>query len=83
MNLLKHWKKSAIMAMTALTLTCSFAVPVMAHCHSGGSHCSTQKGVYCPYHDTYHTKKTNCKNYCPKHKTIHENGKKHHANHHH
>lgn len=81
MKLFKNWKKPVVMAMAALTLTCGFSVPVMAHCH-GGSHCGSQKGVYCPYHEEYHSKKSDCNHYCPVHKTIHESGKRHHAKHH-
>ena len=82
MKLSRKLKKSAVMAMAALTLTCSFSVPAMAHCHGGGSHCGSSKNVYCPYHETYHSKKTDLNHYCTKHKTTHENGKRHHANHH-
>lgn len=82
MKILRNLKKAAVMGMAVLTLTCSFAVPAMAHCHGGG-HCgSSQKGVYCPYHETYHSKKSSCNHYCPKHKTTHESGKQHHSSHH-
>lgn len=81
MKILKKCKKAAIIAMTALMLTSSFAIPVMAHGHHSGSTCNPRKkGTYCAYHHKYHTKKTSCKKYCAKHKTTHANGKRHHVN---
>ncbi len=86
MKILKKCKKAAIVGMTALMLTSSFAVPVMAHGHHGGGHHGgstyqpPRRGTYCSYHHKYHTKKTSCKKYCTKHRTTHANGKRHHLN---
>ncbi len=89
MKILKKCKKAAIIGMTALMLTSSFAAPVMAHGHHGGGHHGggtyqpPKKGTYCSYHHKYHAKKKNCKKYCTKHKTTHANGKRHHVKNHH
>lgn len=88
MNILKKCKKATIIAMTALTLSSSFAAPVMAHGHHGGHHGGDcyqppKKGTYCAYHHKYHAKKTSCKKYCQKHKTTHANGKRHCVTKHH
>lgn len=88
MGMLKKWKKAVVIMLTALMLTGSFSVPVMAHGH--GSHHTVihhssskkSKGVYCPYHHKRHKKKSNCKRYCKVHKKIHKNGKRHHSRHH-
>lgn len=89
MNILKKWKKSVIVMLTALMLSGSIAVPVMAHHHGNGSShgCGygySQKqcnsGYDCPYHNKTHKKKSSCKKYCKKHKTVHKNGKQHRVN---
>lgn len=87
MRLLKKWKKAVVVMMTAVVLSGSFGVPVMAHGHHGSSHHSSyssrsRKGIYCPYHHKRHKKKSSCKRYCKVHKKIHNNGKRHHSRHH-
>lgn len=87
MNIAKKWKKSVVVMLTALMLSGSIAVPVMAHHHGNSSShgCSygysqeqCQSGYYCAYHKKTHKKKSSCKRYCRKHKTVHKNGKQHH-----
>lgn len=74
MKIVKNWKKSLVAIMAAITLTGSFATPVMAHGHHSSSSSS-----YCAYHGKTHKKKSSCKKYCAKHKTTHKNGKRHHS----
>ena len=78
MNLLKNWKKAAVVARTAVMVSGSVTVPALAHGHHGSSY----RGTYCSYHHTTHRYKTSCSKYCSKHGTTHAKGKVHHTNHH-
>ena len=82
----KNWKKTVAAMMSAVMLSSSFAMPVMAHGHGSSHHSSHHSsrytGVYCDYHGKTHKSRSKCKRYCVKHETTHRNGKLHAVRHH-